>query len=425
MSTESSLSPATASPPAPRRRSPLAWIVAALVVIGFVGWFGVRMRAALRTQNALAAERAEVARAAAATPAPSARAALLVTGRPETWQPEVELEGTLQPVREADLGFKVQGRLHQIRVKLGDHVSAGQTLATLDDTEARAQVAAAEAQVRAAEAQLALAEDSARRTSTLVGSGAAAQATGVQTSQQRSLAAAQVDSARAQLQLAQAALANHALVAPFAGAVTRVPSGAGAIVNPGTPLFHLQDTSVVKLSSAIGEADAALVKPGAPLELELDGRRVPGRIVAVLSSVDPATRRVPVEAEIKNDPKAPLLGGAFVRAAVMGLAPVKVLRLPASALRPGSQNELVVAEGGRLRLRHILFSRAADGALLVRSGLAPTEKVLATPSPEAQDGDPLPGAAASSAAPPATNGALPPAATPASKTAGTAEASRG
>lgn len=378
-------------PAAPRRRSRGTLIVVLLVLAALGAWFGVRLQAALKTQKELAQERDAVAKAAAAQPAATAalKSTATVSPKNESWQPVVEFEGTLQPVREADLGFKVSGRLAQIRVRLGDRVSAGQTLATLDATEAEAQVEAARAQVRAAEAQLALAEDAAKRTSTLVGSGAASQQTGVQTGQQRSLAAAQLDSARAQLAIAQATLKNQTLAAPFSGSVTRVPSGAGAIVNPGSVLFHVQDTSTVKLSGAIGEADAPLVKPGAALEVRLDGRTVQGRVVAVLTSVDAATRRVPIEAEIKNDGGQPLLGGLFVRAAVSGLKPVAVLRLPASALRPGSQNEVLVVEGGRQHVRHVLFARAADGALLVRSGLEANERVLATPTAEAADGDPI------------------------------------
>jgi hypothetical protein len=78
-----------------------------------------------------------------------------------------------------------------------------------------------------------------------------------------------------------------------------------------------------------------------------------------------------------------------VRAAVNGLKPVAVLRLPASALRPGSQNELLVVEGKRQRVRHIVFARAADGALLVRGGLDGNERIVATPTAEAADGDPF------------------------------------
>lgn len=383
----------SAPPSRPRSRGTVIVLLVVLAALG--AWFGVRLQSALKSQKELADERDTVAKAAAAPAAgkssssATGKAAALVSPKAESWQPEVQFEGTLQPVREADLGFKVSGRLAQIRVRLGDRVGNGQTLAVLDATEAEAQVKAAEAQVRAAEAQLALADDSAKRTSTLVGSGAASPQSGVQTGSQRALAAAQLDSARAQLALSQASLKNHTLTAPFAGSVTRVPSGTGAIVAPGTPLFHVQDTSTVKLSGAIGEADASLVRPGAPLEVRLDGRTVGGRVVAVLASVDAATRRVPLEAEIKNDGGQPLFGGAFVRAAVGGLKPVPVLRLPASALRPGSQNEVLVADGARQRVRHIVFARAADGALLVRGGLDAKERVLAAPTAEAADGEPL------------------------------------
>ena len=77
-----------------------------------------------------------------------------------------------------------------------------------------------------------------------------------------------------------------------------------------------------------------------------------------------------------------------MRAAVVGLAPMKVVRLPATTLRPGSQNEvMVVKEGARLEARRVTFTRAADGQLLVRAGLKADERVLLSPSPEAQDGD--------------------------------------
>lgn len=374
---------------ASRRRFSFGWLVLLGTLAGLGGWLAVRVRAATETKRALAAEREDVAKAAAAAPQPAALtgAPLTVTGIEATWQPEIELEGTLQPVREADLAFKVGGQLASIKVKLGQRVSTGTPLATLDGHEARAQLEAAEAQARAAEAQLALAEDTASRTSTLVGTGAASQASGVQTSGQRSLAAAQRDSAKAQLALAEVSLKNHVLTAPFPGLVTKVPAGPGAFVGPGQPLFHVQDTSVLKLSTTVSEADAPLVRPGSAIEIRAGGRVVRGEVVAVLQSVDPATRRVPVEAQIKNDGTQPLLAGAFVRATVQGLKPVPALRLPQTALRPGSQNELMVVKDRHQRVRRVTFVRAPDGALLVRAGLEPGEAVVRAPSPEAQDGE--------------------------------------
>src|SRR5207245_754181 len=105
---------------------------------------------------------------------------------------------------------------------------------------------------------------------------------GVQSSQQKQLAQAQLDGARAQLQLAQANLKNHTLAAPFAGSVTKVPSGTGAIVNPGVPLFHVSDVSTLKLAATVSEGDAGLVKSGAKVTLNVDGRPIYGNVNTVL-----------------------------------------------------------------------------------------------------------------------------------------------
>jgi RND family efflux transporter MFP subunit len=369
------------------KRLSAGWVVVAVVALGFGAWFLVRMKDAMQTQKALAAERTQAAKEAE-KPHAKTTTAKLVNGLPGKWRPSIALEGTLQPSREADLGFKLPGRLGSIRVKMGDKVHSGATLATLEDNEARAQVQAAEAQVRAAEAQLALADDGARRMNTLAGKGAATEALGVQSGQQKQLAQAQLDGARAQLMLAQTNLKNHALTAPFSGSVTRVPSGPGAIVNPGVPLFHVSDLSTLKLVATVSEGDAALVKPGAAVSLEVNGKPHGGTVTAVLSSVDSATRRVPVEARIENPPDAPLLGGSFVRAELIGGSEIAILKLPANALRPGSQNEVMVARAGRLERRRITFS-TDQGSLYVRHGLSADEKVLLSPSPEAQDGDPV------------------------------------
>lgn len=367
---------------------PVGRIVIVVGLLAFAALLGVRVRTAMKTRDELSMERQQQANAAAAHPQGAvAGQASAVAGVPETWTPEVAFEGTLSPAREADLGFMAMGRLSAIRVRLGERVSAGQVLAVLEQVDAQAQLNAAAAGVRAAEAQVAIADDASRRTNALIESGSMPSANGVQVNKQLALATAQLDGARAQVALADAALKNHTLTAGFGGVITRVPSGTGGIVAPGVPLFHVQDVSTLKLSGTIGDADIALVRPGSIVEIKADGRSVKGRIVAVLSMVDAATRRVPIEAEVKNDGPAPLLGGTFVRSSVTGLAPVPVLRLPAATLRPGSQREVMVVKSGHLEARHITYATAADGSLLVRGGLSQGERVLLSPSAEARDGD--------------------------------------
>jgi RND family efflux transporter MFP subunit len=367
-------------------KAPLAGIVAGLLMVGgLVAWTSTRVATATKAQAAMADRRAAEAEKNAAV-AKQPEKVSVVTGSAAKWLPTVELDGTLAAEQSASVGFKVGGKIGSLKVKVGDQVRAGALLATLDATEAGAQSAAAAAQVRAAEAQLALAQDSERRTQALVQSGSFAEASGVQSTQQRALALAQLDTAKAQASLARVSLGNHTLVAPFAGTVTKVPDGIGEVVGPGTPLFEVVNTKVLKLATTVSEHDANLLSPGAPVELSLENGKATGRISAVLGTIDQKTRRVPVEASFDNP--GFLRAGAFVQAHVDAKQEIDVLKLPHEVLRPGSQDEvMVVGEGGRLDTRRVVFAVDKDGTLLIRRGISASDKLVSKPKPEAKAGD--------------------------------------
>jgi len=369
-----------------RVKAPLVGIVGGLLLVGgLVAWTGTRVATATKAQAELA-ENARELRERNVALAKQPERVRIVRGSPATWLPRVELDGTLAAQQSASVGFKVGGKIGTLKVKVGDQVRAGALLATLDATEAGAQAAAAAAQVRAAEAQLALAQDSERRTHAMVQSGAFAEASGVQVTQQRALALAQLDAAKAQATLSRVSLGNHSLVAPFAGTVTKVPDGIGEVVAPGAALFEIVNTKVLKLSTTVSEHDANLLAPGAAVTLDVESGKVNGRISAVLGTVDQQTRRVPVEAAFDNP--GFLRAGAFVQAHVDAKNEISVLRLPHEVLRPGSQDEvLIVGEGGRLELRHVVLAVDKDGSLLVRRGLSAEDKLVEKPKPEAKAGD--------------------------------------
>jgi HlyD family secretion protein len=68
--------------------------------------------------------------------------------------------GSLTPLAEQNLGFAKGGELTSVLVKVGDHVDAGQTLATIDAVPARQAIAAQTAQLRSQEASLDKLKDS-------------------------------------------------------------------------------------------------------------------------------------------------------------------------------------------------------------------------------------------------------------------------
>jgi RND family efflux transporter MFP subunit len=359
-----------------------------LVVVAFLVFLGLRVRGAVDNRKGMAEEQSAAvatAKAAAARP-PSVE---VVRGSAVAWEAAVPFEGTLSARQEADLGFKVPGRLARISAKVGDVIRAGQTLATLSTDEASAQLVAAQAQLAAAQAQAGLAADAEKRTALVVQTGAQSEAAGVQAQKQKQLAEAQANAAAAQAQLARTSLSNHKLTAPFSGTVTRAPNAPGAVVAPGVPLFHLAELGTLKLMGTVGADDAALVKTGAAIEvLGDDGKSVVGRgkITAVVPALDPSTKRVPVEATVANDGREPLLAGSLVRATVRGSKPVTVLSYPHTILRPGSQNEVLVVSEGKLSVRRVEHTVAADGSLLVRKGLRPDDAVVLRPWPEAAEG---------------------------------------
>lgn len=381
-STEPSIHPAAVetppSGPTPQKGGRLGLILVLLSIASVSAWTFARV-------STTVAEKQEIASKRKQAPVSLEEVFEVNVVRPERaeWLPVVPFEGTIDANQRSELGFKVGGKLARVFVRLGDRVKTGQLLGQLDAQEAAAQKQAAAAQLDAARAQLALTRDQEDRTGKLVQSGALASAQGVQAEQARALAEAQAAAASANLGLAQTALANHTLVAPFSGIVTRAPSTQGSVVAPGQALFEIVDNSRLLLRGTINEADVGYFAPGAPVLI--DGKKV-GSVRVVVGVLDRVTRRVPVEAEL--DPSEDLRVGSFVRATIAGTDKISVFRLPGTALRPGSQGTVMVVEGDRLREVEVHFSVEPEtGELLVRSGLRGDEQIVKAPRPEAATGD--------------------------------------
>lgn len=369
-----------------RRGARIGLVVGLGLTVGFLGLLGVRVKQATARKAAVARERAAAeGKQKTKEPHKTARPA------PTSWVPRVDLTGTLKPWRDADVGFEMSGRLVRIGVSVGDSVREGQVLAFLDGARAVAQVGQAESQVSAAEANLALALDHLKRTEALVAARSVAESQAEQARQQVAVARAQLEGAKASTRLAKTGVGLATATAPFAGIVTRAPTGVGSVVNPGVPLIHIEDTSRFRLSATIGEEDVPLVAQGARVLVVYRDAIVDGKVIAIVPSLDQATRRAPVEIEVPNDGR--LLGWGFVRARILGKGEVPAVRLPALARRPGSQDEVVKVEsaGGKkvAKIAKVSFAVEEDGSLVVQRGVSPEDVVILSPSVELRDGDPV------------------------------------
>jgi RND family efflux transporter MFP subunit len=363
--------------------------VVLLLTVGLGAGIAVRVKQAVAKKDALAGERA-TAQAAVQQKAPT----VATHPVPLKWQPLVDVTGTLKPWREADVGFELGGRLVQLNALQGAHVRAGQTIAVLDTSRAAAEVGVAEAQERSAAAAYSLAQDDLRRASALYATGSIPLAQLEEVKGRVTLAKASLDGASASAKVAKAGQGLHSIAAPFDGIVTKAPTAAGSVVQPGTPLFHVEDLSHFRLSATLGEEDADQVKVGAAVKVDYRGRTVGGKLITVVPSLDQATRRAPIEIEVPNDPKDPLLGYGFVHATIEGARELDAFRLPTTARRPGSQDEIVKVTDGKAEVLHVPHAVDGDGSWIVLRGVTAADVIALNPADDVRTGDAIEVAAA-------------------------------
>lgn len=354
---------------------PLAKRIALLVAVLVISGLGVAM--ALRLQVAFAAEAERTAaRDAAAADAGAAPRVAVTTPVEAEMAPLVVISGTLQPVQAADLGFEFAGRIQRVSVELGQHVDAGDALITLDRASVAAMATQSEAAIAVAEANAAMLRDRVELLRSLVAVGANPSQDLTAAERQLSVAVAQIDQARAVRRSTGVTAADHTLRAPFAGVVTRVPSGVGAVVGPGIVLVRIEDLSSLRLTSTVSQADLAALRTGMTATLEARNGVVEtqGTIAHLVRSLDPSTRRAPCEAMFPNADGA-LVANALVRARIIVGAPLPALRIPATARRPDG-TVLVLDGDGRIESRLVEAQSDLDGSWLVGSGLSRSDRVL-------------------------------------------------
>src|SRR5207253_9706623 len=161
------------------------------------------------------------------------RPVLVATAHYEAESPERSIVGTILPRIEADMGFRVPGKVAKRLVEVGESVDVGQPLATLDEVDLKLQAEQADAELHAATGVLAQAAAAEQRAKDL-------RAKGWTTDAQMDQAKAAADEARARLNRAQRSveLTNNSLsyatlVADTRGVVTATLIDAGQVVASG------------------------------------------------------------------------------------------------------------------------------------------------------------------------------------------------
>lgn len=223
---------------------------------------------------------------------------------------ETRFTGTVRPRHEADLGFRVSGKLLERMVSVGDHVRAGQPIARLDPADAQLTLEATEAELAAARAELRRAEAEDARSRRLLAAGHVSQAAHDRVATTTAEARGRTERALRARELAANRLNYMVLTATGDGVVTRELAEAGQVVADGQPVLSVARMDQLDVVFALPEQSRGILAgESATARLwDKDDASYALQLRDVSPDVDPATRTYRVRMDITVPDKHVTLG---------------------------------------------------------------------------------------------------------------------
>ena len=289
--------------------------------------------------------------------------------------------------RVTRIGATVTGRVIEIHAHLGQQVKVGDALAVINSTElGQAQLAYLKAR-----AQADLQARSVERARQLFAADVIGKAELQRRESELAIASAEQRGAADQLRvlgMSAAAIGRlgssgviHSVtpvVSTMAGTVVERQVAPGQVVQPSDALYMVADLSQVWVTAEVPEQQAALVKSGQSVDIEVPalGVRLTGKLIYVADTVNPETRTVTVRSAVANTNRQ--LKPAMLATMLIQAAPVERLVVPAQAVVRDADADNVFVEVGpqQFRLAPVRLGPDVDGRRPVLSGLKPEQRIL-------------------------------------------------
>lgn len=313
-------------------------------------------------------------------PEPQPRPVRTVTVERRAVGETVSLTGQIQAQKQVSLAFRLDGRLIERPVDVGDPVKPEQLIGRLDPQIQEQELRQAQANLSAAQAQLTEARNTFERYQELLRRKLTPRQQFDEAQRALRTAEAQVNSAKAQLRTAQEQLSYTELQSDVLGTVTEVGAEPGEVVAAGTMVVRVAREYGI---DAVFDVPAQLIRtvpPDAMVTVALTDDptiKATGRVRELAPQADPATRTYQVKVGLIDPPEAMRLG-ATVTGRVTLSAPPGV-ELPASALTQANGRPavwVVDPQAQTVALRNVEILRYDSASIVVTQGLEGGEAVV-------------------------------------------------
>lgn len=304
----------------------------------------------------------------------------------------VEATGTLAPWEEVIVSAEAPGTVATVNADLGDPVKSGATLATLDQREAKLNIADAEAShltnikgLEKERARVADARTNLKRYEDLHKNAMVSQSQFdsiktlyAVTEAQYKEAEARVGQSAARLNLSKKRLSDTVITAPIDGEIKKRFVSVGESVRDRAAIFTVVSVGKLKFRATIAGTSAPQINPGQTVCITVDAfadRVFEGTLARISPAIDAETRTLDVEAVIPNRDKA-LKPGFFAKGVIITKKESGVPFVPEGAVYSfvGITKVFVIADG-KAQERRVNTGTKSEGMIEALGNLAPGETV--------------------------------------------------
>ena len=303
----------------------------------------------------------------------------------------IEAAGELVAKERAAIAAEVGGRVTEVLIEEGVWVETDDALLTIDPERRKLELDSARAALEEARAEKREARRELDRAKLLREKTVASLTMFEQAETELQLAGSRVLGSEARVGVAQRALDDATVKAPFAGIIDRRTVSRGEFVNAGQKLFELVSLDPIEVEFHVAERDSSRVRLGQVVEVRVapyPDRTFRAIVSTVSPTIDPRTRTLRVKGLMANSDDA-LRPGLFARVDLGISTRLGIAVVPEDAVLQRADGAVVFRFGAddRVERRVIEVGVIRDGIVEVLSGVSPGDVVVLRGHSRLVDGD--------------------------------------
>ena len=298
--------------------------------------------------------------------------------------PYVSASGKVEAENSANLSTRMMGYVTKVNVKVGQKVSQGQLLVSVNNTDLQAKKAQVNASIIQAQAAYNNAKKDYDRFVNLFAQQSASQKELDDMTARYEMAKAGFEAAKQMRNEINAQFAYSNITAPFSGVVTNTFIKEGDMANPGMPLVSIEGAKKLQVTAMVSESDIASITQGMKVNVLVKSinQEVEGKVSEISLSAKNTGGQYLVKIDL-NKSEAKILSGMFVNVQfpVEKKENVKAsdkILIPVTAMVKEGQLKGVytIGSGNVAILRWLRIGKTFGNQVEVLSGLSANEQYI-------------------------------------------------